>query len=162
MLFSGEYQTPIHNPDLNRRINLKARLPEPALVGDVTVSCNGSSAQCSAAVGGFRLLNGSNGKNSISLTVSLVQGQGDISLNIIGGVINPAANGVATHPILGLFGQGPAATITLWPANASIYNYSTLTATHEFGHALGLGHQTNITQSIMSYSPGRSVTSADI
>lgn len=93
-----------------------------------------------------------NDSSSIDLDIRLAnEGESfDINLRISDGRLSLSQAGLyeGVSTFSRLLGNRP--TINISPTGARTY-----TPLHEFGHALGLGHQLNSTSSVMSYANGR-------
>ena len=129
------------------------------LRGSLSVVCNGGKAACNQVISEFNKINGQYGNNTIDIAFELNDSffGGDIVVNFEKIYVNwngkiLQANGIYDGEFFSLF-RGDYAQIRLNPTSGGYRQGST--AFHEFGHAIGLAHQSNVTRSIMSYSKWR-------
>ena len=125
------------------------------LKGEVTIGCtSGGTAQCAEAIKNMKALN-----NRADIDIDIRQVAANDSYDIaLKFDKNLPSGGRYTDRYSKLFKSWRwNRTITLNPSSARPN-----AALHEFGHSIGLGHQGNSTNSIMSYSASRQPRLRDV
>ena len=133
---------------LEQDAGLDLYVEDDTLKGDVELFCKTSN--CKEVLNSMKAINEN---ENIELSISLTTSESDADIFLWVSERGLPITAAGTYEPVGwadrVFGGRP--TIRIHPDLSR-----PLTPAHELGHALGLGHQLNETNSLMSYSPNRS------